>query len=254
MHRGAYYKLYNEQRKQLRSAQKQLCRLNRRLGTLSDNSSIEATQLTIDIHRQELFVESLKKATKVVVLDDKKKKEAEKEEEEEKKEKKTAYQPSPYEILREENMRKNQQKLKELGFAPPIIKESISEVPVQQKEVVPQEAINVDAERKLWLTVGDALLTEFMVPPLETRQRVPIGSLVGTCFDISPGYFFGVVGPKSKKHRVVGHTVNYTDGDEDWVPVQQLRLQIVNKDKVLGMFPDVLNQIQNKMGKGEVLK
>ena len=252
MQRRAYFKLYNQQRRQLRSAQKQLCRLRDSLEALSDNSSMEATQLTKDISRQVLFVDALKKATKEVVQNDKMEKQVQKQEEKQEIE---VYQPSEYEKLRDKNMRKNQEFLVSIGIHSRDKLESKKNIEgLAPVEDVAVKIVDTDPARKLWLTVGDDFLTGFMVPPLEKNKRIPVGSLVGVCFDISPGYFFGVIGAKRKMKGVVGHSVHYTDGDEGWLPISQLRLLVVNEDKVLAVFPDVRTQIENEMGKGEVLK
>lgn len=255
MTRRDYFRSHYQKKKSLRTQQQQLLRLRRAEGLepIAENTSnnknkkqktkkdkSESESLAIKVRQQQRFVEAVAKVTKVINAAAK----------ELKPEAVLKHQPSEFELLREENRRRNAEFLANLGIMPKHNGEQnkVEEVAVPTKEV----AVAQD-QRKFWLAVGDEFLTEFMVPYGDGTEPVPVGALVGRCFDTSPGYFFGIVGPKEKRGRVTGHCVHYTDGDVGWLSVAQLRLVLVKEDRVVQLFPNVRRQVEEKMGKGAVV-
>jgi hypothetical protein len=164
---------------------------------------------------------------------------------------------SDYEQVRLKNIQKNKEFLLALGIGN---SEIAGEKATKESAAVAVAVAGADemADKQLWLSVGDAFLESFMLPPLDDKKVIPEGALVGVCFDISPGYFFGRIGVREqrakegKKSVEWGHFVHFTDGDRGWYPdsVGLLRLILVNEVLTLSHFCSVFVDVESKMGKG----
>ena len=264
MERKDYFRSYYQERKVLKTEQKQLHRLllrrrNQGLKQIAEKTSGNekkkqktkvdegnSESLSIMIRQQEELVKALVKVTNAVVTTHKKLKQTRVPE----------HQPSEFELRRQDNILRNAEFLKNLRIIPKGEQNSTQHTKTADKvasSVPTVEDALADEDSQFWLEVGDAVLTEFMVPYGDGTGTVSAGALVGRCFDTSPGYFFGIVGRKEKRSNVNGHFVNYTDGDIGWLSLDQLRLLLVEEDKVLELFPNVRKQVEDKMGKGVVL-
>ena len=120
-------------------------------------------------------------------------------------------------------------------------------------------------EQQRWLNVGDLFLTPLMKPPLHVHDPIPERAIVGMRFDVRPGYFFGVIGPRHAKQRggkrarssaeEYGHVVWYTDGDYGWYPESAglLQVSLVNEAEVLRLFPNVREEVHRNLENGVFL-